>query len=247
MAYKLIQRVTRRLMRKVEGPPKQPEVPSPLLQTLDLAIRNIHFQTRLARNEFSPGQVGSLLGDYLEFGCFKGESFRHVLSGAAKDMPWMRFFALDSFEGLPRLGRIDEQGSFLQGQYACSQEEFLRNVYLEDVEPQRIICVPGWYDQSLTQDVKVRHSLRIAAIVTIDCDLYESAVPVLNFLTDVVETGTILLFDDWFCFKGDPERGVQRACSEWLLSSPHLRLQEWHLFGGFGKSFIVIKKGAHPE
>jgi hypothetical protein len=154
-------------------------------------------------------------------------------------MPWMRFFAFDSFQGLPIPRGIDQDGVFHEGQYACDQETFLRNVQGPDVDQGRIICVPGWYDQSLTAEVKQRHNLTIAAIVTIDCDLYESTIPVLNFLSDIIETGTILLFDDWFCFRGDPGRGVQRACLEWLEAQPRIRLQDWHLFGSHGKSFIV--------
>lgn len=238
-----IKEKVRRLAWKILGDVPGPPAPPPLHRVLDHAIRNADVQTRVARNGCKPGQVGSLLGDYLEFGCYAGASFVHVLEGAAKRMPWMRFFAFDSFEGLPAPEGPDENGSFWEGQYACNQESFLRNVRRPDIDPGRIICVPRWYNQSLTPEVKRRHNLTVAAIVTIDCDLYQSAVPVLHFITDLIETGTILLFDDWFCFKGDPERGVQRACAEWLASNPNVRLQDWHLFDGFGKSFIVLKQG----
>jgi hypothetical protein len=224
------------------GLPPQPLTLHARLQALDYAIKNIDHNTRVAREVHLPGHSGSLLGDYLEFGCYDGESFRHALKGAAKQMPWMRFFAFDSFQGLPKPQGVDENGAFREGEYACSQEDFLRNVHQADMDPSRIICVPGWYDQSLTPEVKRRYDIRIAAIVNIDCDLYQSTVPVLRFLTDVIETGTILLFDDWFCFNSDPERGVQRACAEWLVANPSVRLQEWHLCGGFGKCFIVHKK-----
>jgi hypothetical protein len=243
MIPRIFKTATRRLAWKVLAEVSPcPEV-HPRFRALDYAIKNIHHHTRVARSKCKPGQRGTLMGDYLEFGCYEGDSFRCVLQGAAQAMPWMRFFAFDSFQGLPKPQGPDQNGTFREGEYACSQEAFLRNVQQPDVHSSRIICVPGWYNQSLTPEVKRRHNLTVAAIVNLDCDLYESTVPVLHFLTDIIETGSILLFDDWFCFKGDPERGVQRATAEWLAVNPNVRLQDWHLFGGFGKSFIVVKTG----
>jgi len=66
-------------------------------------------------------------------------------------------------------------------------------------------------------------------------------VEALNFVTDLVETGTVLIFDEWFTSKGDPERGEQRACAEWLQRHPAIALQDWHFFGAYGKSFIVTR------
>jgi hypothetical protein len=81
--------------------------------------------------------------------------------------------------------------------------------------------------------------LRKAALVWIDCDFYESTVPVLEFITDYVQDGTLLIFDDWFCFRGDPERGEQRAFAEWLARNPWIRAGELLRFGWHGSSFIL--------
>lgn len=223
--------------RVLGGPPRQKAD----FAMLDLAVKFVHHNTGTAREQDAPGAPGSLLGDYLEFGCAAGASFIHAYRQAAPRMPWMRFWAFDSFQGLPRPEGIDREGEARAGLFACDQPTFLRNLRAAGVDLNRVVCVPGWYRETLTPDLKGRHQLRVASIVYIDCDLYQSAAEALAFVTDLVETGTVLIFDEWFTGRGDPERGEQRACAEWLAAHPEIGLQDWHLFGAYGKSFIVTR------
>lgn len=195
-------------------------------------------------------------GDYLEFGVFRGESFIAAFKaiernratvasenrGSAEFSSWLaarpRLFAFDSFAGLPG-GQAERQTDYSEGAYACSESDFLRNVRQGGVDMSRVVTVPGMYDESLSAEIKGRHGLRRAAMVMIDCDLYESTVPVLEFLTDLVGQGTILIFHDWFRFKGSPNHGEQRACQEWLQRNPHLELIEYWREGPQAVAFIV--------
>lgn len=206
-----------------------------------MAVKFVNHNTTTARERQAAGEPGSLLGDYLEFGCAGGASFIHTYRQAASRMPWMRFWAFDSFQGLPRPEGIDIESEAREGLFACDQPTFRRNLRTAGVDLERVVCVPGWYRDTLTADLKRRHQLRIASIVYIDYDLYQSALEALTFVTEVVETGTVLIFDEWFTCKGDPERGEPRACAEWLARSPEISLQDWHLFGAYGKSFIVTR------
>ncbi|MEZ4681895.1 MAG: TylF/MycF/NovP-related O-methyltransferase [Caldilineaceae bacterium] len=181
-----------------------------------------------------------MLGDYLEFGCFHGDSFVHAYNRAAPLLPWMRFWAFDSFQGLPQLSGIDSDGEFWEGQFSCDEHTFMQNLQKANVDLERVNCIPGWFADTLTSNLKQKKNLQVASIVYIDCDLYHSTVPVLDFITDLVETGTVIMFDDWFCFKADPQKGVQKACSEWLQRNPRIKLHGWHLFGPYGKSFITF-------
>lgn len=198
-------------------------------------------------------------GDYLEFGVYRGESLaaaykalrsnrsQHTVSDF--DSPdykrWKehppRFFAFDSFEGLPP-GATERQVDYFPGAYGCSEAEFRSNIAREGVDLVRVVTVPGYYDRSLNQDVKRKHVLTRASVVMIDCDLYESTVPVLDFLTDLVGQGTILIFHDWFRFKGRPDCGEQRACREWLARNPQLELIEYWREGPQAASFLVNMK-----
>jgi O-methyltransferase len=204
-------------------------------------------------------------GDYLEFGVFKGESFAvayraiqrnrdlHAVitrSSSPEYRRWLerrpRFFAFDSFEGLPG-GGGERHVDYGVGSYACTEAQFRQNVTARGVKPEDLVVVPGFYDESLTPEVKRRHQLSRAAVVMIDCDLYESTVPVLRFLTDIVGQGTVLIFDDWFRFKGSPQSGEQRAAREWVEANPHLELIEYWREGPQAVSFLVnLKESVRP-
>lgn len=195
-------------------------------------------------------------GDYLEFGVFRGESFsdafraiernRSAVAGAVQRTEafdrWLahkpRYFAFDSFAGLPD-GEAARQADYAPGAYACSEPQFRANVAADGVDMARVITVPGMYDQSLVPALKARHGLSRAAMVFIDCDLYESTVPVLDFITDLVGQGSIIVFHDWFRFKGSPQHGEQRACREWLARNPQLELIEYWREGPQAMSFLV--------
>lgn len=195
-------------------------------------------------------------GDYLEFGVFEGESFVAAFHAIERERGividsfpktdesagWFdcapRYFAFDSFAGLPG-GDAERQADYHAGAYACSEAQFRKNVADGGVDVSRLITVPGLYGSSLTQEVKAGHGLRRAAVVMIDCDLYESTVPVLDFLTDLVHQGTVIIFHDWFRFKGSPLQGEQRACGEWLRRNPSIELIEYWREGPQAMAFIV--------
>ncbi|MFN0186062.1 MAG: TylF/MycF/NovP-related O-methyltransferase [Aquabacterium sp.] len=200
-------------------------------------------------------------GDYLEFGVFRGASFadayaaiernRRVVASSMPRTPasagWFdhppRFVAFDSFAGLPD-GEAARQADYHPGAYACSEPQFRANIAADGVDLSRVITVAGMYDQSLTAEVKARYGLRQAAMVMIDCDLYESTVPVLDFITDLVGQGTVIIFHDWFRFKGSPLHGEQRACAEWLARNPQLELIEYWREGPQAMAFLVNLKPA---
>ena len=78
-----------------------------------------------------------------------------------------------------------------------------------------------------------------AAIVMIDCDLYSSTKEVLKFITPLLVDGSILIFDDWYAYKGSPFKGERRATSEWLEINPHISLSAFSARGAHQRAFIV--------
>ena len=71
--------------------------------------------------------ASNLRGDYAEFGVFKGGTFIKAIKMAqAKKLEWMRFYAFDSFQGLPEIEndldrRFDE---FKKGDFKCDLNSF---------------------------------------------------------------------------------------------------------------------------
>jgi len=188
-----------------------------------------------------------LSGDYAEFGVFQGTTFGYTAKVFERLFPDMRFLAFDSFEGLPAPQGADVSSDgfasgFYEGQFACDEATFKENVIkASGLEPQRLKTTKGWFDKSLTPETADSLNLEKLAVVWIDCDFYESTVPILDFITPFLSVGTVILFDDWRCYRNLPTHGEQRACREWLEANPQIELNEFISFGFHGKSFTVGK------
>lgn len=187
-----------------------------------------------------------LKGDYIEFGVYRGDSFISAFHFARMNfLTNMKFYAFDSFQGLPEIKGIDidsDDTQFYRGEFTCGLDQFKKILKRNNVDSKKVHIVQGWYHEVLNNATQLKIPLKHAAVVWIDCDLYESTMPVLDFISDYLQDGSILVFHDWFCFKASPNRGEQRALTEWLARSEELSVSEFHTFGWNGKSFIVHLK-----
>jgi hypothetical protein len=127
---------------------------------------------------------------------------------------------------------------YAEGEFSASRASFEKNLG-SLLHRFPIHIVPGWFEETLNAETAERLALRKAAFVNIDCDLYESTLPVLEFVTSLLQTGTILYFDDWFSQRGSMEHGEARAAREWLARHPNLRLVDYRNVGITGKMFVV--------
>jgi O-methyltransferase len=197
-------------------------------------------------------------GDYLEFGVYRGASFAEAYRAIWNkrsnvrdyiDSPeieqWYqrrpRFVAFDSFTGLPG-GEAERHADYEKGAYSCSEDTFLSNIKNAGVDLGDVVTLPGFFDKTLTPESKEQLNLKKASLVLIDCDLYESTVPVLNFITDLVGQGTIIIFDDWYRYKGSRHKGEQRACREWLEKNPDIALEKFWQQGPQAVAFLVHRE-----
>lgn len=186
--------------------------------------------------------LAEVRGDYLEFGMWKGGSMiaAYHFSKRFGSMSDMRFFGFDSFEGIPSLSvNKREAKAFPPGSFSAGLAEVRRNLIDADVDMSRVELVPGWYSDTLNHETEEKFSLRAVAIVNVDCDVYESTVPVLAFVEPYLVDGSIIIFDDWYCFANREKLGEQKAFKEWLKRSPHLKATPYKEFGWDGKAFII--------
>ncbi len=165
-------------------------------------------------------------GYYFEFGSHEAntmrmawDTFRHLFD--------YTYVAFDSFEGLPEIQPIDEQEIWEPGKLKTDEQEFRRICERHGMPSDRLVTVKGFYDDSLDEATRRRLDGKKAAVVYVDCDLYASTVPVLRFVRDFLQRGTVIVFDDWNCFHGDPDRGERRAWAEFVAANPSLRFEEF--------------------
>jgi hypothetical protein len=108
---------------------------------------------------------------------------------------------------------------------------------------EKLRIVKGFYNESLTSALRDKLLPQKAAVVYIDCDLYSSTACALNFSKDFFQKGTVLVFDDWFCFYGDPSKGERRAFAEFRERNPELIFEDY-IQTNEAKAFIYLGKNS---
>jgi O-methyltransferase len=178
-------------------------------------------------------------GYYFEFGCHRGRTMR-LAWDAFHHLFDRTYVGFDSFEGLPPFASYDCMPIWSQGGLATSEQEFRAIITAHGVPDDRLVTIKGFFRHSLNVACAARLLPTAAAVVYVDCDLYDSTVPVLEFVRPFLTRGTILVFDDWFCFHGDPDRGERRAFREFRERYPEVRYEEFVATSEI-KSFIVLE------
>ncbi len=131
----------------------------------------------------------------LEFGVFKGITIEQIASRFSGAI-----FGFDSFEGLPEKWR----SGFEKGMFS-----------LPDIPemPKNVELIKGWYKDTLPDFFcKPRGRVRF---IHVDCDLYSSTKTVFEYLGQHINSGCVLLFDEYFNYPGW-EEGEFRAFQEFV-------------------------------
>jgi O-methyltransferase len=177
-------------------------------------------------------------GYYFEFGSHEANTMRMAWQSFGRLFDW-HFVSFDSFQGLPAIEEIDEQQIWEKGKLRTEEESFLRLVTRAGMPRSRLSTVPGFYDATLTPDLAARLLPRKAAVVYIDCDLYHSTVPILAWIPPFLQPGTVVVFDDWNCFRADPDKGERRAWREFCDANPRLHFEPF-VQTGMQASFVFV-------
>jgi O-methyltransferase len=179
-------------------------------------------------------------GDYYEFGVYKGFSFWFALQIAEiQGKNSMHFYGFDSFDGLPTPRGVDlspdsNGNTFARGNF-CAGLKYVEDMMMRyGADKNKFTFIKGFFKDTLTPDLFKKHQFKKAGIILIDCDLYESTRTVLNFILNILQNGTIILFDDWGLT--EKNRGQQLAFKEWKKSHPNYKFKECCDFN-LGKGF----------
>src|SRR3989344_440777 len=155
------------------------------------------------------------IGDYYEFGVYKGYSLWHAQQMNARyGNPAVRYFGFDCFSGLPKPTGVDDSGDFYEGEFFCTQETVENNIRAHGGDLSKINLIKGYFDKTLTKSTRKKYKMKKIAIAFIDCDYYASAKVVLEFIKDLLMVNTLIAFDDWNAFRDPEKKGEQLALSE---------------------------------
>lgn len=189
-------------------------------------------------------KMNKVRGDYAEFGSGSNvRSIRFALKYNQMEVFDRRIFSFDSFEGLPEPTGCDVHPQWHKGQMAVSLEQFHALLAASGYSRDDYFAIKGFYEQTLTPEASQKFGLNRVAFAHIDCDLYSSTVRALEFVLPLMTHGSVLSFDDWFCFNGTSDKGEQKAFHEVKAQYPHLEFMDLYPFGWHGKSFLVHHMG----
>ena len=135
--------------------------------------------------------------DYLEFGVYRGESIRIVLSILPTDC---NVYVFDSFEGLPE-----------SWYYGISAGEF-KVGEVPGLTAPNLLFVKGWFEDTLAAFLAA-NALKQRLVVHMDADLYAPSIYVLRTLQHLLVPGTVMIFDEYWFIK-DEWRALQEFSRE---------------------------------
>jgi len=119
-----------------------------------------------------------------EFGVFHGKSIRLIASLAGPDNPVDGF---DTFQGIP-----EAWGDEPAGTYTAAAE-------IPQRVPANVRFHVGLFSDTLPRYVKTLPPAEEMPVrlINVDCDLYQGTVEILQFLSDRIGPGTVLIFDEY--------------------------------------------------
>lgn len=184
-------------------------------------------------------QVNRIDGLYVEFGVHEANTFRMALNTLGlygRPNRVSKFFAFDSFQGMPNPEGIDNQKIWRRGLNTTSETDF-RKMVRRDLH--RTTIVAGFFED-IVQDFDWPTSEPIA-LAYIDCDYYSSTKACLEIIEPKLRHGSLIAFDDWNCFYGDPQRGQKRAFDEFFKENSRFFFAEFRSIATGGQSFIALE------
>jgi O-methyltransferase len=230
-------------LHKISGPAKEaslrvvscfarPIYRGALLNTGGLTYESMFFRAgMIARAQREPG-------DYLEFGVFDGRT-TSLAWQAMKDIRPMRFFGFDTYKGIA--GALAQEISFPDGSYYSNLETYWHNMKVAGADPARVRPVQGNFLETFTNPAALQATLGIerCLVAHIDCDVYSAAKASLDFVTNILVQGSVLLFDEFHANNASNQLGERRALREWLAENPHIEVERWMDYAAVGRAFFV--------
>lgn len=151
-------------------------------------------------------------GAIVEFGVAEGDWLSKLIDLSEEIGMHRPILGFDSFQGLPAPSAKDDLDCWTEGQYAADYDSVCGRLRVR--ERENVKLYKGWFKDTL--QLKEVQSIENVAFVRIDCDLFQPAVECLEFLTDRLSDGAILVFDDWTYDLG---KGETKAFRKWARSS----------------------------
>lgn len=156
-------------------------------------------------------------GDFVEFGCYRGNTTLLIGKLLAKSAPEKRLFAYDSFDGLPEKTHEDFSDAgrdFKQGALTVSKREVVEKIRRAGLK--NVVLKKAWFAELTAQDLPEQ-----IAFAFIDGDFYASQRTALNLVSPRLATSGVIICHDY----NNPDLpGASQAVDEFLIKNDGYRL-----------------------
>lgn len=196
-------------------------------------------ELQLVRDLLFDIQDRSVPGEFAEFGIYRGDWVNRLYDESRSIGLEREIWGFDSFQGLSDPDPENDDPFWKAGMFSASVE-LVRSLVKADQRPD-IKLVEGFFADSLSK--KEAQSLGLISYARIDCDIYQPTVECLDYLTDRLSHGSVLVFDDW---SFDTRLGETRAFAEWTSRASHLEF-EFLFFGVWDHFYVRVWHKGQPR
>ena len=151
----------------------------------------------------------AIFGDIVEFGCYVGTTSVFLAKTLEKWGAEKQLWLYDSFEGLPEKSAEDVNSlgePFKKGELLASKKQLIYNLRKSNIRKTPKIT-KGWFNHLSKNQIPERISFAF-----LDGDYYDSILDPLNLIWDNLESGAIIVVDD---YGNQALPGASKAVDEW--------------------------------
>lgn len=159
-----------------------------------------------------------LTGAIVECGVAAGSNFAQMIRASIDSGIKRKYYGFDSFQGIPFAGEHDdcqpgigaknesENGTLkTTGVSSHTKRDVMDTLQQWGVWNDDVLLIEGWF-----QDTVPHNTIKSIAVLRLDGDLYESTKVCLEHLYPLVETGGLVIIDDYNL------KGCRQAVTEYI-------------------------------
>jgi len=233
-----------------------------ILEKLSINRGDINLNTRKGAFHKAWGYVFSnhMLGDYIEFGVYKGDSFYDSITTYLKFREWFnnqfnskenwrknlatnsplneyaKFHGLDTFEGMPE--NNEKNIIFEKGNFNSNIENVIKKI--KKIKKIDYELYKGNFNET-KKSLKNNLINRKVAIINFDCDIQKSTNDALEIIKDKIDIGTILMFDDYNAFNADNNHGQRKSFANFSKNENFI-FEKFFSYEYIGQCFLTVGK-----
>jgi hypothetical protein len=210
------------------------------------AIRHNIEKVLALKKAFYLVNLEDVSGDYLEFGMYEGTSFIGAFEchmRTRQSLAQQRsFWGFDSFGGFKYYRENDTHPFFREGDFKSSYTKTRRRVARHFGNRAKWNIFSGYVEDTVGGKQPTDLNISKVAVAFIDVDLGEPTRVALDFLAPALQEGSVIIFDDYFAYRGSLGLGVAGAFEAFRKKHPEFVFRRLLDYGYGGQGFILATK-----